>query len=131
MVNKSEPGNHNVRILIDSFKTIGKKTHSVDHNASCLVLSQEIVNKNTIKSHLLDPTSKVVNLNFKTLHKYCIIREHPDTINKKDYWAFIGRLPHLDMKLINVVKGLVHSSLHDNTRISSNQKDVLKMRRGV
>jgi hypothetical protein len=34
------------------------------------------------------------------------------------------------MKLIGAVKGLVQDFWHDNTRPSSNQKDVLKLRRG-
>ena len=45
-------------------------------------------------------------------------------------WAFTGRLPHSDMNLIGVVKGLVHYFWHENTRPYSNQKDVLKLRRG-
>ena len=34
------------------------------------------------------------------------------------------------MKLVDVVKGLVHIFWHDHTRPSSNQKDELKIRRG-
>ena len=45
-------------------------------------------------------------------------------------WAFNGRFPHKDMKLVEPVKGLVHTFLHDNTRPSSNTKDVLKICRG-
>ena len=33
------------------------------------------------------------------------------------------------MKLVDAVKGLVHSFWHDHTRPSSNWKDVLKLRR--
>jgi hypothetical protein len=40
------------------------------------------------------------------------------------------RLPCSDMKLIGAVKGLVHDFWHENTRPSSNQKYVLKLRRG-
>ena len=45
-------------------------------------------------------------------------------------WAFTGRLPCSDMKLIGVVKGLVQYLWHENTRPSSNKKDVLKLRIG-
>jgi hypothetical protein len=45
-------------------------------------------------------------------------------------WAFTGRLPHFVMKLIGAVKGLVHDFWHVNTRPSSNQKYILKLRRG-
>ena len=41
-------------------------------------------------------------------------------------WAFSGRFPHKDMKLVEAVKGLVQTFWHDNTRPSSNMKDVLK-----
>ena len=34
------------------------------------------------------------------------------------------------MKLVDAVKGLVQSFWHDHARPSSNQKDVLKLRRG-
>ena len=44
--------------------------------------------------------------------------------------AFTGRLPHSDMKLIAVVKGLVQEFWHDNTKPSSNQKDVVNLRKG-
>ena len=45
-------------------------------------------------------------------------------------WAFAVRLPHSDMKLIEAVKGLVQEYWHDNSRLSSNQKHVVKLRKG-
>ena len=45
-------------------------------------------------------------------------------------WSFSGRFPCKDMKLIEGVKDLVHTFWHDNTRPSSNTKDVLKHCRG-
>lgn len=44
-------------------------------------------------------------------------------------WAFTGRLPCSDRKLIEAVKGLVQEYWHDNSRPSSNQKDVVKLRK--
>ena len=44
-------------------------------------------------------------------------------------WAFSGRLPCKDMKLVEAVKGLVQMFWHDNTR-PSNAKDMLKYCRG-
>ena len=76
------------------------------------------------------PTSKLVNLNVKTLRRYSIRREHLDTIAQTNFWAFIGQLPRRDMKLVDAVKGLVQRFWHDHTRPSSNWKDVLKLRRG-
>ena len=43
---------------------------------------------------------------------------------------FSGRLPRKGMKLVKIVKGLVHTFWHDNTMPSFNTKDVLKHCRG-
>ena len=126
----SRPSSHIVKSLVDAFGKIGKNTWSKDRNAARRVLSQEIVNKNTRVLRFLKPTSKLVNLNVKTLHRYSIRREHLDTIDQTDFWAFLGRLPRRDMKLVDAIKGLVHSFWHDHTRPSSNRKDVLKLRMG-
>jgi hypothetical protein len=45
-------------------------------------------------------------------------------------WVFIGRILHSDMKLIGEIKVLVYDLSHENTRPCSNQKYVLKLRRG-
>ena len=44
--------------------------------------------------------------------------------------ALSGRFPCKYMKLVEVVKGLVQHFWHDNTKKSSNTKDVLKICRG-
>ena len=130
MVNNSEPSSHIVKNLVDAFSKIGKKNHSKDRNAARQVLSQAIVNKNTRVLRLLKPTSKLVKLNVKTIRKYSIKREHLDRTNQTYFWAFIGRLPRSNIKLVDAVKGLVQSFWHDNNRPSSNRRDVLKFRRG-
>ena len=109
MVRNSGPSSHIVKSLVDAFGKIGKKTRSKDRNAARRVLSQAIVNKNTKLLGFLKPTCKIVNLNVKTLRRYSIRREHLDTTDQTDFWAFIGRLPRRDMKLVDAVKGLVHS----------------------
>ena len=129
MIKNFGPSSHIVKSLVDAFGKIGKNTCSKDHNAARRVLSRAIVNKNTSVLHFLKPTSKLVNLNVKTLRRYSIRREHIDTTAKTYFWAFIGRFPHHDMKLVDAVKGLVQSFWHDHTR-PSNWKDVLKLRRG-
>jgi hypothetical protein len=45
-------------------------------------------------------------------------------------WAFSGRLPCKDMKLVEAVKGLVQTFWHDNTRPSSNTRDCVKTLQG-
>ena len=78
MIKASGPSYHIVKSLVDSFGKIGKNTCSKDCNAARHVLSQAIVNKNTRVLHFLKPTSKLVNLNVKTLCRYSIRREHLD-----------------------------------------------------
>ena len=45
-------------------------------------------------------------------------------------WAFSGSFPYKDMKLVEAVKGLMQTFWHDNTRPSSNTKDLLKCCKG-
>ena len=45
-------------------------------------------------------------------------------------WAFSSRFPHKYMKLVEPMKSLVHTFWNDNTRHSSNTKDMLKHYRG-
>ena len=95
------------------------------------VLVESIVCRSTRQRFLLKSTSQIVPLHPKTLKKYSIRRDNLDVEGKMEtLWAFSGRLPRKDMKLVEVVKGLMHTFWHDNTRPSSNTKDVLKHCRG-
>ena len=89
MVKNSGSSSHIVKRLVDAFGKIGKNAWSKDCNAARRVLSQAIVNKNTRVLRFLKPTSKLVNLNVKTLCRYSIRREHLDTTDHTDFWAFI------------------------------------------
>ena len=129
MINSYEPSSYVVRSLVDAFHTIGNKYLWKDHNAAHRVLSQSIMNKSTRALRLLKPTSKLVGLDIKELHRYCSRREKIDS-GQTNVWSFIGRFPRFNTKLIDAVNGLVQEFWHDNTRPSSNQKDVLKLRRG-
>ena len=96
-----------------------------------LVLAKSIVCKSTRQHRLLKCTSQIVPLHPKMLKKYSVRRDSLDVEGQmKTLWAFSGRFPHKDMKLVEEVKGLVHTFWHDNTRNSSNTKDVLKHCRG-
>ena len=76
-------------------------------------------------------TSEIVNLHPQTLKKYSIRRDSLGIeVQMEKLWEFSCRLPHKDMKLVEVVKGLVHAFWHDNTRSSSNTRDVLKQCNG-
>ena len=83
MINSSEPSSHIFRSLVDAFSTIGNKSYSKDRNAARHVLSQLIVNKSTRALQLLKPTSKLVGLDIKTIHRYCSRREQLDSVQKK------------------------------------------------
>ena len=70
------------------------------------------MNKSTQALRLLKPTSKLVGLDIKAIRRYCSRREQLDS-GETDVWSFVGRLP-----------------CSNNSIPSSNQKDVLKLRRG-
>jgi hypothetical protein len=125
-----ETSNHIVRNLLDAFQNNGWKTRSKDRNATWHVFSESIVSKVTRQWCLLKETSNLIKCNVKTLQKYSIRQYSLDTGFQTDMWAFTGRLPHSDMKLIEVVKALVQEFWHENNRPSSNQKDVVKLRKG-
>ena len=129
IINNYKPSSHIVISLVDAFNTIQKKSRSKYLNAARCVLSQSIMNKSTRAHRLLKPTSKLVGLDTKALHRYCSRREQLNS-GETNAWSFVGRLPCSDMNLIDAVKGLVQEFLHDNCRPSSNQKYVLKLRMG-
>jgi len=126
-----ESSNHIVKSLAAAFTSIGKKTRSQDCNVARRVLAESIVSRSTRQRRLIKCTSKLVSLHPKTLKKYSMRRDILDVEGQMDkLWAFSGRLPRKDMKLVEAVKGLVQSFWHDNTRPFSNTKDVLKHCRG-
>ena len=95
------------------------------------VLDESIVCISTRQHHLLKCTSQIVHLHPKTLKKYLVRRDNLDVEGQMEtLWPFSGRLPCKDMKLVEAMKGLVQTFWHDNTRPSSNTKDVLKHCRG-
>ena len=89
------------------------------------VLVESIVCRSTRQRRLLKCTSQIVPLHPKTLKKYSVRRDNLDVEGKMEtLWAFSGRFPCKDMKLVKEVKGLVHTFWHDNTRLSSNTMDM-------
>ena len=95
------------------------------------ILVESIVCRSTRQRHLLKCTSQIVPLHPKTLKKYSVRRDNLDVEGQMEtLWAFSGRFPHKDMKLVKAVKGLVHTFWKDYTRPYSNTKDVLKHCRG-
>ena len=67
----------------------------------------------------------------KTLKKDSVRRDKLDVEGQMEtLWEFSDMFPRKDMKLVEAVKGLVHTFWHNNTRPSSDTKDVLKHCRG-
>ena len=123
--------NHIVKSLVAAFTSIGKKTRSQYCNAAHRVLDESIVCRSIRQCRLLKCTSQIVPLHPKTLKKYSVRRNNLDVEGQMEtLWAFNGSFPCKYMKLVEAVKGLVHTFWHDNTRPSSNMKDVLKHCRG-
>ena len=116
-----ESSNHIVKSLAATFTSIGKKTHSQDCNVARCVLVKSIVCRSTRQCRLLKCTSQIVPLHPKTLKKYLVRRDNLDVEGQMEtLWTFSGRFPHKDMKLVEAVKGLVHTFWHDDARPSSN-----------
>ena len=130
MVRCSEANNHIVRNLQSAFNAIGKTSRNNDLCVVCHVLSESVVSKSTRQCCLLSHTSHILKLNRKIVKNYYVIKEKLETPGGKYCWDFVGRLPHRDMKLIDDVKDLVQKFWCDHTRSSSNQRDVLKLRKG-
>ena len=119
--------NHIVKYLVVAFTSIGKKTHSQDYNVARRVLVESIVSRSIRQHRLLKCASQFVPLNLNTLKKYSVRRDIVEVEGQMEtLWAFRGRFPCKYMKLVEAVKGLAHTFWHDNTRPSSNTKDVLK-----
>ena len=91
------------------------------------VLAESILSRSTRQHRLLKCTSQFVPLHPKTLRKYSVRRDSLDVEGQMEtLWVFSSRFPRKDMKLVEVVNGLVHTFWHDNTKPSSNKKDLLK-----
>ena len=125
-MNNMELSNHIVKSLAAAFTLIGKKTRSQDCNVAHHVLAESIVCRSTMQHRLLKCTSQIVPLHPKTLKKYSVTRYNLVEGQMETLWEFSGRFRQKDMKLVEAVKGLVHTFSYDNTRNYSNIKDVLK-----
>jgi len=100
MINNIVPISHIIKILVNAFIVITKKTHLKDRNVVFCVLENVILNNNSKVLLFLKPASKLVHLYVKTLYMYCIRREHIET-DRTNFQAFIHRLPRFGLKLID------------------------------
>ena len=69
-------------------------------------------------------------MNRKTLERAIRRRVNFECDPTNILWTSSGRLLRCDMKLTGEVKSLVETFWHDNTRVSPNSRDVLKLRVG-
>jgi hypothetical protein len=130
-IKSSETSHHIDRNLVGSFQRIGRKYCSKDPNSSRRVFSQSIIINIIRKNCFLQQTSHLMKCNIKTLRNYSNRLDILYTNGcPTDLWAFNGRIPHFNMNLIQQIEELLQDLWHANTRPSSNQKDVLKIRRG-
>lgn len=74
--------------------------------------------------------SGYLNIHCKTLSRAVKRRVKFESDPRNNLWTFSGRLPRSDMKLTGEVKTLIKKIWHDNTRVSPNTRDVLKLRVG-
>ena len=101
--------NHIVKSLVAAFTSIGKKNRSQDCNVASHVLAKSIVSRSTRQCRLLKCTSQFVPLHPKTLKKYSVRRDNLEVEGQMEtLWAFSSRFLCKDVKLVEVVKGLVH-----------------------
>ena len=69
-------------------------------------------------------------MNHKTLERAVKRRVNFECDPTNILWTSSDRLPRCDIKLTSEVKSLVEIFWHDNTRVSPNSRDVLKLRIG-
>ena len=91
-----------------------------------------IVSKMTSNKRLVTATSKVLSISRRTLARRISTREQLETINPNQCWAIVCRCPRND-KVSNEWHDIVVNFWTENSRVSSNRRDVLTHRisRGV
>ena len=115
-----------------SYDLIGSKTRTKDHRATRRSIMTAIVSKMTSNKRLVTATSKVLNISRRTLARIISTREQLETINPNQCWAIVCRCPRND-KVSNEWHDIVVNFWTENSRVSSNRRDVLTHRisRGV
>ena len=93
-------------------------------------ITTTLVNKSTTEKRLISNISGYLNVNRKTLERAVKRRVNFECDPANIFWTSSGRLPRCDMKLTIEVKCLVEFFWHNNTRVSPNSRDVLKLRVG-
>jgi hypothetical protein len=114
----------------NAIDSIGNKILSKYKKVTRCAITIALVNKSTSNKRMLCNISKYIKLNPKTLIRDAKRRESIEKDPINHFWIFSGRLPKSDMKLTNEIKYLNKKYWHDNTRVSPNIRDVLKLRVG-
>ena len=127
---KTEKNNIIVKNLFNALKSIGKTNKKKDKRAAWRVITTTLVSHQLKKAHFMRQTCIYFDINRKNLDRALERRERIDDPLQNDTWAFVGSLPCVYKKLTNNVKQVIQQFWYDNSRVSPNAKDVLKLRIG-
>lgn len=127
---KDESYKQVVSTVASAIDSIGKTSRSKDKNAARRVITTAIVDKMIVSKRMLSDISGYLNLHHRTLSRAAKRRDTIEIDPLNHCWSFSGRLQRSDMKLNDETKQLIAKFWHDNTRVSSNARDVLKLRVG-
>ena len=116
--------------IASAIQSIGKNSRSKDKNVARRAITTTIFNKATLNKRMVNNISEVLKIHPKTFLRVAKRRESIENYPINQCWSFSGRLPRFDMKLNVEIKSLIKKYWHDNTRVSSNARDVLKLRVG-
>ena len=127
---KDQSLKHVMSTVASAIQSIGKNSRSKDKNTARRAINTAIVNKTTLNKIMVSNISEVLKMHPKTLLRAAKRRESIENDPINQCWSFSGRLPRSDIKLNVEIKSLIEKYWHDNTRVSSNARDVLKLRVG-
>lgn len=115
-----------------SYDLIGSKIRTKDHGATRRAIMNAIISKGTSNEKLVTATSKALNISRRTLTRSISTREQLEIMNPHQNLAVVCRAPR-NGKVLDEWRGIVIEFWNENSRVSSNRRDVLTHRisRGV
>ena len=82
------------------------------------------------KARLMRKTSKTFKIGKGTLRRAMLRRERLEDPTKNELWTFSSRLSRKDKEISEALKSLIEYFWKNNTRVSPNQRDVVRRRIG-
>ena len=120
-----------VKNLFSALNSVGKNSREKDNRASRRVITTSLVSRHLRKGRYMRQTCIDLNLNHTTLRRALTKWERIDDPLQNDTWTFGGRLSRFDKKLSDDVYEEITQFWHSNSWVSSNSKDILKLRIGI